>query len=140
MAVVVLPTPPFWLATTSTRSAPWGARSDFAATAPLPTQSPHPHDAASFVALGRYDIRLEFPRSSGLAHLGCYILSLEEQAYRATLKVGPGVPEQADQRGTSPGGDDVHSKLQIFRPVVMDGGRQVEGFDHVSEEPAALGH
>src|SRR6185369_15553390 len=90
MAVVVLPTPPFWLATTSTLR----ARSDFAGTAePL-----HTHDAAPAVTLGGHDVSFVFPISSGFTHLRYYILSLEEQPCRARLKVGPGIPEQAEER------------------------------------------
>src|ERR1700760_1028132 len=87
MAVVVLPTPPFWLATTSTRRA-W---SDLAGTA----EPPQTHDAAAWVALGWHDVRLIFPISSGFLHLSYHILSFEEQAGGAALKVGPGIPEQA---------------------------------------------
>src|SRR5678815_2906328 len=78
MAVVVLPTPPFWLATTSTRN----ARSDFAGTAePL-----HAHDTAPAVTLGRHDVGFIFPISSSFTHLRHYILSLEEQPHRARLQ------------------------------------------------------
>src|SRR5512147_1880913 len=70
MAVVVLPTPPFWLATTSTRS----DRSDLAGTAkPL-----HAHDTASGVTEGRNHVRVIFPISCGLTHVSYHILSLQE--------------------------------------------------------------
>src|SRR3982750_424861 len=68
MAVVVLPTPPFWLATTSTRT----DRSDLAGT----TQPPHPHDAAPLVTARRHDVRLKFPISCSLFQLGRNILPL----------------------------------------------------------------
>src|SRR5437899_6821278 len=101
MAVVVLPTPPFWLATTRTRI----SRSDLTGTAkPL-----HTHDAASGVTLGRHDVGLIFPISSSFLHFRHHILSLEEQAGRPRLKVWPGIPEQAMKRRTSPRGDDLHS-------------------------------
>src|SRR5476649_89637 len=101
MAVVVLPTPPFWLATTSTRR----RDSDLARTAePL-----HANDAAPGVALGWHDVSLIFPISGGLAHLSYNILSLEEQARRAALQVWPGIPQQAPERRTSPRRDDLHS-------------------------------
>src|SRR6201991_2093377 len=94
IAVVVLPTPPFWLATTSTRR----ARSDLAGTAkPL-----HAHDAASGITQGRYHVGLILPISSGLGHVGHHILSLEEQPLRARRQVWPGIPEQAVKRRTSP--------------------------------------
>src|ERR1700760_4781599 len=123
IAVVVLPTPPFWLATTRTRS----AGSDFAGTAePL-----HANDAASGVALGWHDVSLIFPISCGFLHLGYHILSLEEQTRRAALKVGPGIPQQAVKRRTSPRGDDLHRKVKVFRTRVVDGRRKVQRFNHL---------
>src|ERR1700721_92092 len=86
MAVVVLPTPPFWLAMTRTRSG-W---SDFAGTA----EPFHANERAPGAALGWADGSLIFPISSGFLHFGYHILSLEEQARRAALKVGPGIPQQ----------------------------------------------
>src|SRR6201988_1575553 len=68
MAVVVLPTPPFWLATTRMRS----DRSDLAVT----PQPPDAYDAASFITHGGYDIRLEFPRFRCFLKLQHNILSL----------------------------------------------------------------
>src|SRR5438046_1841670 len=78
IAVVVLPTPPFWLATTSTLKRLCRERkgSDFTGTA----EPFHTNDAASGVALGGDHVRLVFPISSGFLHLRYYILSLEEQA------------------------------------------------------------
>src|SRR3569833_2021505 len=74
IAVVVLPTPPFWLATTRTRK----LRSDFAGTAkPLHANYPTPG-----IALRRHDVGLIFPISSSFLHLGHNILSLQEQARR----------------------------------------------------------
>src|SRR3954463_10670722 len=81
MAVVVLPTPPFWLATTRTRSAPAlpEYESDLTGTAkPL-----HAHDTASGITQGRYHVCLVLPISCGLGHVRHHILSLEEQPLRA---------------------------------------------------------
>src|SRR5436189_4995520 len=94
IAVVVLPTPPFWLATTSTRR----LRSDLAGT----TEPPHTHDPASGVAQAWHDVRLKLPISCSLFQVWRNILSLEEKAHRAPLQVGPGIPEQAVKRRTSP--------------------------------------
>src|SRR6185369_14289816 len=101
MAVVVLHTPPFWLATTSTRS----RRSDFTGT-PKP---PHAHDPTSTVTLGRHDVGIILPISSRFTHFRHNILSLEEQACRTRLEVGLGIPEQAVERRTSPRRNDLHS-------------------------------
>src|SRR5215467_8957287 len=72
IAVVVLPTPPFWLAITRTRT----DRSDLAGT----TQPPHAHDPAPFVTSRRNDVRLEFPISCSLFQLRRKILALQEKA------------------------------------------------------------
>src|SRR5215469_2129016 len=82
MAVVVLPTPPFWLATTSTRS----ERSDLTGT----SQPPHAHDPPSGVTQRWHGVRLIIPISCSLFQIGRNILSLEEEAQRAPLQVGPG--------------------------------------------------
>src|SRR6266540_3689506 len=81
IAVVVLPTPPFWLATTRTRRPPLFLEkgSDLAGT----TQPFHAHDAASRVTERWYDIRLVFPISCGRPHVSHNILPLEEQPLRA---------------------------------------------------------
>src|SRR5690606_15840669 len=77
MAVVVLPTPPFWLATTSTRS----GRSDFTGT----TQAPHAHDPTPGVAERGDHVRLVLPIAGGLLHVGHDVLPLEEQARGSRL-------------------------------------------------------
>src|SRR6185436_8556560 len=85
IAVVVLPTPPFWLATTNTRS----DRSDLTGTA----KSLHAHDAASGITQGRYHVCLVLPISCGLGHVRHHILSLEEQPLRTCRQVWPGIPQ-----------------------------------------------
>src|SRR4051812_41378349 len=70
MAVVVLPTPPFWLATTKTRR----LRSDLTST----TQPPHTHDPTSGVTQAWHDVRLILPISCSFFQLGRNILSFEE--------------------------------------------------------------
>ena len=81
MAVVVLPTPPFWLATASTRNT-W---SD-----PSARREPGDfHDPPPGIALARVKFRLEFPIFSGFGQLSHNILTLEEEPPRALAKVGP---------------------------------------------------
>src|SRR5581483_3446378 len=75
MAVVVLPTPPFWLATTSTRN----ERSDPAGT----SQPPHAHDPASGVTQRWHGISLILPICCSPFQLGRNILSFQEKAQRA---------------------------------------------------------
>src|SRR5689334_18040009 len=132
MAVVVLPTPPFWLATTSTRS----DRSDLAGT----TQPPHANDAPPRVTQRCHDVGLILPISCSFFQLRRNILSFEEEPQRPSLEVGPGIPEQAPERRTSPRGDDVHSQIEVFRTVVPHRRRQVQRLDHLGEEAATLGH
>src|SRR6478609_2966190 len=68
MAVVVLPTPPFWLATTRTRKG--------RAALPGTTQPLHADDLASGVAGRRHDLGLKLPRFCSLFQLRRNILSL----------------------------------------------------------------
>src|ERR1700760_4997091 len=89
MAVVVLPTPPFWLATTSTRR----PGSGFVST----PQPPHTNDAPPGVALARQDIRLKIPIYCSFFQFGRNILSLEEQSYGATPQIGLGVAQEASK-------------------------------------------
>src|ERR1700757_4236648 len=103
MAVVVLPTPPFWLATTSTRS----DRSDTG-------QPPHTYDPASGVAQRGHDFRLKLPISCSLFKLRRNILSLEEQARGAAPQVWPGIPEELEERRAGPRHHGLHLKRQIL--------------------------
>src|SRR6187549_2425231 len=71
MAVVVLPTPPFWLAMARTRG--WGGRSD--------TGEPfHTDDATGGVAPAGDERRFERPGLAGLRQFGLDAASLQEEA------------------------------------------------------------
>src|SRR5258705_4189553 len=107
MAVVVLPTPPFWLATTSTRSRRYAFKDGSGLTGTA--KPPHAHDATPAVTLGWHNVGFIFPISSSFSHFRHHILSLQEQAGGARLEVWLGIPEQAVERRTSPRRDDLHS-------------------------------
>src|SRR4051812_39888310 len=86
------------------------------------TEPPHAHNPASGVAQAWHDICLKLPISCSLFQVRRNILSLEEKAQRTPFQVGPGIPEQAVKRRTSPRGDNVHSEVEIFRTIVVHGG------------------
>src|SRR5581483_3783093 len=111
IAVVVLPTPPFWLATASTRRR-WGS----AATA----QSRQLEHAAVGAAAARQQPGVEIPRSGSVSQLGLYILALEEQTFSPRAEVGPGEFEQPRRWSASPRGDDIHLQGEALRPCVVD--------------------
>src|SRR5690242_19657219 len=95
MAVVVLPTPPFWLARASTRGARLGLRgasfirrllekpnprkpSDYKV---LPfCRAPYPDNSAARIGPAGDEIVLDSPRFRGLGQFSLYILSLQKQA------------------------------------------------------------
>src|SRR5580698_2956323 len=83
MAVVVLPTPPFWLETESTRN----PDSDM-------LQLPHPHDAAIGMAETIDQLSLEPPGCGSRFELSHNILTLHEQPDRAPPQVGLSITEK----------------------------------------------
>src|SRR5579863_1075639 len=129
IAVVVLPTPPFWLETESTRS----GESDMLE----PLQA---HDSSPGMAAAFDQVSLETPRYCSGLQLGRNILSLEEESDHATLQVGPSITEKSDQRGARARHDDVAVEPKILGAGVVDLGRQLKLADHRFEEAAALRH
>src|SRR5262245_9832865 len=78
MAVVVLPTPPFWLATTRTRATRLsGAVAGLSCDT---LQLPDLKDDAGWVRTAGVLLGLDFPRFMGLRQFGRYILSLVEES------------------------------------------------------------
>src|SRR3954468_18902519 len=126
IAVVVLPTPPFWLAMARTRRG-W---SDFTDT----LESFHMHDLAARIAEGGPQVRLEFPICSGLGQFRSDILSLQEPGGRTALQVGLGIAEQPDHRRAGPSGDHVNLQVEVLGAGVVDLGRQVQFVDHDAQE------
>src|SRR6201996_6261890 len=94
MAVVVLPTPPFWLATTRTRG--------FLGDDMTGTQLSHHHYSSRRVGL-TWDLRgLHVPIFSRLGQFRPHILSLQEQANTVRTCESLGVFQQQGQGGQRP--------------------------------------
>src|SRR5580692_8866826 len=96
MAVVVLPTPPFWLAMARMRQALAGTG-----------EALQLEDAAARVAEAGRDVARETPSLARLGDLRLDPLALEEQANGALGEVGKRKAEQTAERGHGAGGDDV---------------------------------
>src|ERR1700761_6909938 len=112
IAVVVLPTPPFWLATTRTRSF-FGS----ACIAQLPDLEDRPRSVRKAWMFGDRHL----PGFAGLGQFNLYRLTLQEQVCgrRAlkTLCIG----EQLGQRRAGPGGDSIERlRLETFHPRIAD--------------------
>src|SRR3569833_1989803 len=107
IAVVVLPTPPFWLATTRTRGF-WGSGM-------AGTQISHHHYSSRRVGL-TLDLRdLHVPIFMGFGQFCPFILAFEEQANAVRACEPIGISQQLGQGGQGPGGDDVEGLgRQIF--------------------------
>src|SRR5262245_49031347 len=86
IAVVVLPTPPFWLASASTR----GILASFVMAQPPPIRSAlwhdwaplrtlHHHHAPALIGPAGNQRGLDIPISRSLGQFGLYILALEKQ-------------------------------------------------------------
>src|SRR5580700_7454324 len=129
IAVVVLPTPPFWLETDSTRR----GESDM----PEPF---HAHDPPFGMAAAYDQLSLETPRYCSCLQLGRNILSLKEQSDRAAFQVGPSIAEKSDQRSAGARDHDVAGDAQVLGASVVQLGRRVHRREHRFEEPAPLGH
>src|SRR5215217_1673216 len=109
MAVVVLPTPPFWLATANTRIGATGKTgSDLSDTG----QSLHFNDTAARIAAADFETTLELPGFSGFLKLGYHILRLQKQTPGPALEVGPCVPEQSCHRRAGLRADDTTARVR----------------------------
>src|SRR5580692_11555280 len=119
IAVVVLPTPPFWLATARMRVGLGSASG----------KAVHSQDAPGRIALAGDDVTLKPPRFVGLDDLRLGALALGKEPDAATRQVGAGVAQQPLQRRDGAGGDDIDAERQIFGTGVVDIGGQVESLD-----------
>src|ERR1700761_8570185 len=104
IAVVVLPTPPFWLATTRTR----GRLTVFRLLAGSDIcDAPDFENDPIRVRQACVPDRLNLPRCAGFGQFGLYILALEKQAYRLRGLKRPCITQQFGQRRAGPRGDEV---------------------------------
>src|ERR1700679_1375241 len=103
MAVVVLPTPPFWLAMARMRQALAGTGEAFEL-----------EDAAARVAEAGGDVARETPGLARIGDLALDAFTFEEQADSALDEIGPRERKQAAERGDGAGGDDVGLQRQLL--------------------------
>src|ERR1700743_1485243 len=96
MAVVVLPTPPFWVSMARMRQALAGTGE------PL-----HLEYATARIAAAWNHVAGETPSLARLVDLGRHAFALQEQALAAAGKAGAREAEQPGQRRDGAGGDDV---------------------------------
>src|SRR3569832_520789 len=106
IAVVVLPTPPFWLATARTRGR-WHAGRGSSCT----LKSPDTDHAPAGVAEGGRQVGVEGPGFPGLLQLAVHTFSLEEKAFCPKFEVGLCITEQPGHRRAGPCGDDLDLQL-----------------------------
>ena len=72
------------------------------------------------------DVGRELPRLARLGELSCNLLPFRNRPIVRRLQGGLGIPQQAGQGRAGARGDDLHVKGQVFRPGVVDRGRQVQ--------------
>src|SRR6185437_12251729 len=126
MAVVVLPTPPFWLAMARMRVA-------------LDTREAlHLDDPPAGIADAARDIVRETPRFARLGDLGIDAFALQEERRCAFRDVRPRKPQQTHQRRDRAGGDGVGPEREILGARVVHLGRQRQRGDRSLQEAAAL--
>src|SRR5437588_5730000 len=146
MAVVVFPTPPFWLARARTRGTMGASVMMVAHGEPKCSKNasenkdltldgaPHDHDASMRIGFARDQLRVDTPRFRGMGQFSRYILSLWKQPHRTPFQQRIYVREQLVQRRERPGHHNVEA-LAVVRDKVLDSpcvdnGRQRErGYD-----------
>ena len=135
MAVVVLPTPPFWLAIAKVRPLGKGVAS---LTALEPFDS---HDPPAGVAAALDQLRLEHPASTCGRQFGLHAAPLQEQPGSTPSEEVRGVFEEAWERGAGSRRDDLKpvGRANGFGSRMMDLHRQGEGGGHMLQESHALG-
>src|SRR5687768_10204161 len=94
MAVVVLPTPPFWLASARMRGAD-ACGSSFSAKDTVGLL--HHEDHAAGIGHARVLLNLHFPRFGGVGQFRIHILSLVKIANCAIFQEGCGIIEELGQ-------------------------------------------
>src|SRR5476651_486143 len=128
IAVVVLPTPPFWLAMARTRVGLPGTAEPF-----------HFEDPALGVAEAGDGAAGEAPGLAGVGDLGLGAAALEEEADGAAGEVGPREAQQPSQRRDGAGRDYIGLERKVLGPVVVDLARKGERLDDGRQEAALLG-
>src|SRR5580700_8231552 len=130
IAVVVLPTPPFWLASASTRRAsvvcvmaPASASSrpsmGLLSARKAPLRPLDRHDAAARIGQAGHERGLDVPIFSGLGQFSLYILSLGEQGLCTSFQQGLAQGEEVGE-GSNRAGSDHVDRLVERRHHLLD--------------------
>src|SRR5258707_1290592 len=132
IAVVVLPTPPFWLATTRMRG--------FLGCDMTGAQLSHNHNSTRRVSLA-WDLReLHVPTFMGFGQFMPHISPLQEQANTVRPQEAVGIFQQPGQGSAGPGGDHVEGLgRQVFHPRIFDSDGQAHSLRRSLEEGTFLG-
>src|SRR5688500_18061487 len=104
MAVVVLPTPPFWLATTSTRGGRFGS---IGAVSSATAQLPDLQNKAGRNRLAGVLVQPHPPRFASLRQFTPYILRLEQKRHGARSPESLCIRKEDGEGGQGPGRDHV---------------------------------
>src|SRR5476651_2823 len=132
IAVVVLPTPPFWLATTRMRG--------FLGCDMTGAQLSHGHYSTRWIGLA-WDLReFHVPTFLCLGQFRTHILAFQEQANTVRSHEAVGIFQQLWQGSDGPGRDHVESPgRQVFHPGVLDCDREAHPLCCGLQKSAFLG-
>src|SRR6185312_10472898 len=127
MAVVVLPTPPFWLATTSTRG--------FLVGSDMRRQLPQLQYHTRRIGQARDLPDFHLPRFMGFRQFSPYILTLEEQANAVRAREILCIGQEPGQWRAGPRRDHIERvRRRVFHAPVFDENRQLHSLRHRLEE------
>ena len=151
MAVVVLPTPPFWLAREITRGvmavmalALCGPNEEYASDYRYLTlgETPDPNDSPVWIGLARDQLGIDLPRFRGCGQFSLYILSLWKQPDRARFQQRIGVAEQFFQRRDRTRRDDLELHCvaagKVLDSLRVHNGRQAKRVGTFAQERGFL--
>src|SRR5690606_8862320 len=135
MAVVVLPTPPFWFETARTRVS-WarGGFTDSTDTA----KAPQCNDAAARIAARDRKLGLKLPDPTGLFQLSLGLLSLKGQAFCTALEVGLCITQKRLHCRHRARRDDIDRDRLLLGPPIDDRGGQIQRIDDGLKKTTAL--
>src|ERR1043166_2919517 len=146
MAVVVLPTPPFWLAREITRGAmavmtgslrpSYEIYSDYRDL--VLAETAHPNDSSVRIGRARDQLGIDLPRFRCCGQFSLYILSLWKQPDRTGFQQRIGVTEQRDQGRDRTRRDDIELHAvtagKILDSLHVHNGRQAQRVGTFAQE------
>src|SRR5262245_34176622 len=138
IAVVVLPTPPFWLASARIRGFVSVMTMLSMQFVVAPLQGADFDDSSSGIGTAGQNYHLDVPIFSCLGQFSLYILPLQEQGFCTPFYHWGGQTDQDQERGERPGGHDVDqlrpARDEVLGAGVVDGGGCPAGADGFPQE------